>query len=147
MKKVLSIVALFLIALSGYAQPAKFSFEEVSYNPREQKKHVVFSSSDIDDVTGAPKYKVMGDIDIKTNKVVEWSVYLEESGKSGSTCMSTVTHVSHLYLSTPNTGGVEAYACKNKFTNVVIYFLAGSTTPDTLKFLIYAPSGPQNIKL
>ena len=147
MKKVLSIVALCLIALSGYAQPAKFSFEEVAYSPREQTKHVTFYSTDIDDVTGAPKYKVKADIDIKNNKVIEWSVYLVTAGMPGELCMSTVNHISHLYLTTPNTGGVEAYSCTTKSTNVVIYFLAGSTTPDTLKFLIYAPSGPQNIKL
>ena len=147
MKKVLSIIALFLIALSGYAQPAKYSFEEVAYSPGEQTKYVSFYSTDIDDVTGAPKYKVKAAIDIKNNKVVEWSVYLATTGSPGELCMSTVTHISHLYLTTPNTGGVEAYACKNKFTNVVIYFLAGATTSDTLKFLIYAPSGPQNIKM
>jgi hypothetical protein len=147
MKKVLSVIALFLIALSGYAQPVKYSFEEVAYNPREQTKYVTFYSTDIDDVTGAPKYKVKANIDIKNNKLIEYSVYLATAGSSGELCMSTVNHISHLYLSTPNTGGVEAYACKNKFTNVVIYFLAGATTSDTLKFLIYAPSGPQDIKL
>ncbi|GAB4020665.1 hypothetical protein GCM10028808_62760 [Spirosoma migulaei] len=147
MKKIFSIIALLLIALSGYAQPAKYSFEEVAYSPRDQTKYVTFYSTDIDDVTGAPKYKVKAAIDIKNNKVVEWSTYLATAGVSGEICMSQITHISHLYLSTPNTGGVEAYACKNKFTNVVIYFLAGATTSDTLKFLIYAPSGPQDIKL
>lgn len=50
-------------------------------------------------------------------------------------------------LSTPNTGGVEAYACRSKYSNIVFYFLAGATTPDTLKFLIYAPSGPGGFQL
>ena len=147
MKKVLSILALFLVALSGFAQPANYSFEEVSYNSRDKSKWVQFFSTDISDASGAAKYKVTAIIDIPTNKVKEFSVYLEETGKPGSLCMSTITHVSHLYLGTPDTGGVETYACRNKFTNVVIYFLAGATTTDTLKFLIYAPSSPPNIKL
>ena len=147
MKKVLSIIALCLIALSGFAQPAKYSFEEVSYSPGDKTKWVQIYSTDIVDANGAPKYKVIAQIDVQTNKLKEWSVYLEETGKSGSLCMSTVTHVSHLYLGTPNTEGVEAYACRNKFTNVVVYFLAGATTSDTFKFLIYAPASPPNIKL
>ncbi|WP_020606054.1 hypothetical protein [Spirosoma spitsbergense] len=147
MKKVLSILALSLIALSGFAQPAKYSFEEVSYSARDKTKWVQIYSSDIVDADGAPRYSVIAQIDVQTNKLKEYSVYLSETGKSGSLCMSTVNHISHLYLSTPNTGGVEAYACRNKFTNVVIYFLAGATTSDTFKFLIHVPSGPQNIKM
>ena len=148
MKKVLSVIALFLIALSGYAQPAKYSFEEVAYSPQEQEKYATLYSSDIADVNGTPKYKLTAIIDVKTNKLKEHSgLYLEEVGKPGSKCMSVVKHISHLYLSTPNTGGVEAYAHTSFGTSVVVYFLAGATTSDTFKFLIYAPSGPQNIKL
>ncbi len=145
MKKVLSIIALFLIALSGFAQPVKYSFEEVSYSPGEKTKSVKIYSTDILDANGAPKYTVTAQIDVQTNKLLEYSVYLSEAGKPGSLCMNTVNHVSHLYLNTPNTGGVEAYGYRAKFTNVVVYFLAGATTSDTFKFLIYAPSGPQNI--
>ena len=149
MKKVLSSVALFLIALSGFAQPAKYSFEEVSYSPREEKKQVWIYSSDIIEASGAPKYKVRLDIDIKNNKLLYGaaSVYLWSPTTNGALCLSTVNHISHLYLGTPNTGGVEAYSCRDPKTNVVVYFLVGATTPDTLKFLIYAPSGPQNIKM
>ena len=147
MKTILSALVFCLIALSGFSQPAKYSFEEVSYSPREQTKYVTLYSSDIAAFTGAPKYKVQLGIDTKTKQLVPFSVYLYEDGVNGSLCMSQVNHISHLYLTTPNTGGVEAYACRNKFTNVVIYFLAGATTPDTLKFLIYAPSGPNNIQL
>ncbi|MBC3784202.1 hypothetical protein [Spirosoma utsteinense] len=148
MKKVLSILALFLIALSGFAQPAKYSFEEVSYSPGEQEKYVTVYSSDIVDVNGTPKYTLKVIIDVKNNKLKEHSgLYLEETGKTGSKCMSTVKHISHLYLGSPNTGGVEAYAHSSFGTNVVVYFLAGATTSDTFKFLIYAPSGPTNIKL
>ena len=69
MIKVLSSIALFLITLSGFAQPAKYSFEEVSYSPGEQTKQVTIYSSDILDVNGAPKYKVRLSIDIKNNKL------------------------------------------------------------------------------
>lgn len=148
MKKVLSIIALFLITLSGYAQPAKYSFEEVAYSPQEKEKYVTIYSSDIMDANGVPKYTLKAIIDVKANKLQEhYGLYLEEAGKPGSKCMSVVKHVSHLYLSTPNTGGVEAYAHSSFGTSVVVYFLAGATTADTFKFLIYAPSGPQNIKL
>jgi hypothetical protein len=131
----------------GFSQQVKYSFEEVSYTPGEKIKYVTVYSNDIDDVTGAPKYKVTATIDIKNKKLASNYVYLSENGSPGQLCMSTITHVGHLYLSTPNTGGVEAYACRNQFTNVVFYFLAGATTDDTLKFLIYVPSGPNGFQM
>ncbi|MBD2705811.1 hypothetical protein IC229_34750 [Spirosoma sp. BT702] len=149
MKNVLSIIALCLITLSGFAQPVKYSFEEVAYSPGEPTKQVTIYSSDILDDTGAPKYKVRLSIDIKNNKLQygSASVYLTGPTTGGELCLSTVNHLSHLYLSTPNTGGVEAYGCRDPKTKVVVYFLVGATTSNTLKFLIYEPSGPMAIKL
>ncbi|GAB3549722.1 hypothetical protein [Spirosoma fluminis] len=147
MKVACSIIILCLITISGYAQQVKYSFEEVSYNPREKTKVVTVYSSDIEGDDGAPKYKVRASIDITANKLASNYVYLSGPTIKGELCMSNVTHISHLYLNTPNTGGVEAYACRNIFTNVVFYFLVGATTSDTLKFLIYVPSGPQSLQL
>ena len=142
MKNLLSTLVFCLITLSGFSQPAKYSFEEVSYSPSEKTKAITVHSSEIENAQGRPKYKVTANIDIQNNKVLGDAIFVYENGKPGVTCLTTVTHVSHLNLGTPNTGGVEAYACRNKTSNIVFYFLAGATTPDTLKFLIYVPSGP-----
>ncbi|GAB3643231.1 hypothetical protein [Spirosoma arcticum] len=145
MKHVISIVSLCLITLSGFSQPPKYSFEEVSYSPGEKTKDVKIQSSDIETAQGMPKYSVKIPVDIQNKKINGTYVYLSEYGKSGELCMSMITHVGHLYLGMPNTGGVEAYACRNTQTKVVIYFLVGASTSDTLKFLIYEPSS-NNLK-
>lgn len=146
MKTILSIITLCFFTFAGYAQ-TKYSFEEVAYGQNEKTKYVTVYSSDIDDVTGAPKYKVTATIDIQNKKFANNYVYLSGTGINGQLCLSQITYIGHLYLGTPDTGGVAAYACRNKFTNVVFYFLVGGTTPDTLKFLFYVPIGPQNIQL
>lgn len=142
MKHVLSALFFCLTALSGFSQPVKYSFDEVPYGSRESVKYVIVQSSEIEDAQGNPKYTITAQIDIKNKKLASSYVYLSESGKPGQLCLSDITHIGHLHLGTPNTGGVEAYACRNKFTNVVFYYLVGANTPDTLKFLFYVPPGP-----
>lgn len=147
MKNVLNTLVFCLIAVSGFSQAAKYSFEEVSYSPAEMTKAVTVYSTDIVAATGNPKYKVTASIDIKNKKLASNYVYLSGEGIQGQSCQIQITHVGHLYLGGGvNTGGVEAYACRFFSTTVVFYFLAGATTDNTLKFLFYVPSGPTGLQ-
>ncbi|GAB3643230.1 hypothetical protein [Spirosoma arcticum] len=149
MKHVISIVSLCLLTLSGFSQPVKYSFEEVSYSPRDKGVGLCLYSEGIENSSGSSKYYVTGYVDLKSKTIK--NVVLIESGVGGgqpkSINLDKITHVSHLYLGTPNTGGVEAYACRGTGTTMVFYFLVGATTSDTLKFLYYQPSGPNGLQV
>lgn len=147
MKKVSLFFALFFcFAAASFAQSVKYSFDEVAYSPRDKGKGLCLYSSEITNTNGSDKYWVTGYVDLQKKTIV--NVELRESGNpSKIISLDKVTHVQHLYLSTPNTGGVEAYACRGAGTNMVFYYLVGATTPDTIKFLFYLPSGPAAIQL
>jgi hypothetical protein len=145
MKTLFSLVAFCLLTLSGFAQQVKYSFEEWSYSPAEKGKGGCVYSTNIEDSEGRPKYTVTAFVDIQAKKIS--NVSIREYGQTKTIPLSSITHIKQLHLSTPNTGGVEAYACKGAGTNMVFYFLVGATTPDTLKFLFYLPAGPQAIQV
>lgn len=146
MKTICSTLVFCLIALSGFSQPVQYSFDEMSYTPRSKTVNLCLYSSGISNSEGADKYYVSAYVDLQSKTIV--NPELREYGNPGKVIpLNKITHVQHLYLSTPNTGGVEAYACRGAGTNMVFYYLVGATTPDTVKFLFYLPSGPNGLQL
>ena len=149
MKHVISIVSLCLITLSGFSQSVKYSFEEVSYSPQDKGVSLCLYSEGIENSSGSSKYYVTGYVDLNSKTIK--NVVLIESGVGGGQVkaikLDKITHVNHLYLGTPNTAGVEAYACRGTGTNMVFYYLVGATTSDMVKFLFYQPSGPTGFQM
>ena len=132
-------------AVNGLSQ-VKYSFDEVSYGPGATGVSLCLYSSGITNTNGSDKYYVTAWIDLQKKTIA--NPVLREYGNPGKVIpLNKITHVSHLYLGTPNTGGVEAYACRGAGTNMVFYYLVGATTPNTVKFLFYLPSGPNEIQL
>jgi len=142
MKTVCFVFALMLgFAATSFAQQVQYSFDEMSYAPRATGVSLCLYSSGISNSNGQDKYYVTAWVDLQKKTIT--NPELREYGNPNKIVkLNKITHVAHLYLSTPNTGGVEAYACKGTGTNMVFYYLVGATTPDTVKFLFYLPSGP-----
>ena len=149
MKQVISIAFFCLMSLSGFSQSVKYSFEEVSYSRGDAGVGLCLYSEGIENSSGSPKYYVTGYVDLKSKTIK--NVVLIESGVGGGQVkaikLDKITHVGHLYLGTPNTAGVEAYACRGTGTTMVFYYLVGATTSDTVKFLFYQPSGPTGFQM
>lgn len=147
MKKVSLLVALFFcFATASFAQQVKYSFDEMSYGPRATGVGLCLYSSEILNANGTDKYYVTAFVDLQKKTIT--NPQLREYGNPSKVIsLDKITHIQHLYLNTPNTGGVEAYACRGTGTNMVFYYLVGATTPDTVKFLFYLPSGPGSIQL
>lgn len=147
MKKVSLIFTMLLgFVATSFAQQVQYSFDEMSYSPRASGVSLCLYSSGITNSNGTDKYYVTAWVDLQKKTIT--NPELREYGNPGKIIkLDKITHVSHLYLSTPNTGGVEAYACKGTGTNMVFYYLVGATTPDTVKFLFYLPSGPGSLQM
>ena len=147
MKKVSLVFALFLgLVATSFAQQVKYSFDEVSHSPRAASISPCLYSSEIENAEGHDKYYVTPLVDLKTKKITNIPELHEYGNYSKVIHLNKITHIPHLYLGTPNTGGVEAYACRGEGTNLVFYYLVGASTSDTSKFLFYLPSGPNNIQ-
>jgi hypothetical protein len=146
MKNLLSTLFICLITVSAFAQQVKYSFDEMSYSPGAAGVSLCLYSSGITNPNGTDKYYVTAWVDLQKKTII--NPELREYGNPGKVIkLNKITHVNHLYLATPDTGGVEAYACRGTGTNMVFYYLVGATTPDTVKFLFYLPSGADSFQI